>query len=155
CLGEGTNVTKGDGREIKVEDMQQGVTKVLAAGKDLHFTSQVAQSVVHTSTGETKNTIHLQYEMKGKLVDRVVTMDHPFYLANKKLVGAGALQMDDKLMDKDGNPVTIKKITWGSYIGKFWEFAVSMEKPDSNYQNHLVLTEGVVTGDYAISVYEN
>src|SRR5690606_1598451 len=84
CLGEGTNVTKGDGGEIKVENMQQGVTKVLAAGKDLHFTPQVAQSVVHTSTGETKNTIHLQYEMNGKLVDRVVTMDHPFYLANKK-----------------------------------------------------------------------
>lgn len=155
CMGEGTLVTTGNGSQIKVEDMVEGQTTVLAAGKDLRFSAQVAESVVSTSSGETKNTVYLKYEMNGKTVERVVTMDHPFLLSNKTLVGAGALQLNDELLDQNGNRVSIKEIKWGSYIGKFWEFAVSMNKPDSNYTNHLVVTEGVVTGDFAISVYEN
>lgn len=155
CMAEGTRVTTGNGSQIKVEDMVQGSTTVLAAGINLRFTSQVANSVVKTSTGDTKNSIYLEYSLNGQKIKRVVTMDHPFLLYNKKLVGAGALQMNDQLIDQNGNPVSISRISWGTYVGKFWEFATNLNVPDQNYTNHLVITEGVVTGDYAVSIYEN
>ncbi|ARO88245.1 hypothetical protein EBAPG3_010890 [Nitrosospira lacus] len=156
CLGNGTLVTLANGTELKVEDIIERKTEVKAAGKDLKFISKKVETLVGTNRGETKNTIYLKYRKRdGTMVERVVTMDHPFLLADKKLVGAGALQLKDRLIDEQGNPITIETIRWGSYIGQFWEFATSVEKPNANLDGHLVITEGVVTGDYAVSVYEN
>ena len=156
CLGEGTLVTEGSGSEIKVQDMVEKKTTVLASGKDLQFQSKLVNYVAPSKAGETKNTIYLSYSVNGKPVtERVLTMDHPMILSNKVLVGAGALQMDDKLLDQNGNEVAITSLRYGSYIGQFWEFATDMTKPNTNYDGHLVLTEGIVTGDAAISVYEN
>ena len=88
-------------------------------------------------------------------VERVVTMDHPFLLRDKTLVGAGVLQLDDELLDQHGNPVSITGLRWGRYVGRFWEFATSIAEPDPQLDGHLVITEGVVTGDYAVTVFVN
>ncbi len=155
CMGEGTSVTTGDGGEIKVEKLKEGVSTVLAAGKSLNFTSRTVGTVTETSEGETQNTIYMEYTIGDKHIKRVVTMDHPFWVAPGKLVGAGVLYIGDKLLDQHGNNVPISKIQFGTYYGRFWDFATDMNKPDDKFSGHLILTEGVVTGDYAISIYEN
>ncbi len=155
CLGQGTLVTTGDNKQIRVEDIIGNATKVLAAGKDLVFKPTTVQQIVGTNPGKTDNSIYLSYRLNGVKVERVVTMDHPFLLRDKTLVGAGVLQLDDQLLDQQGNPVNIDSLRWGSYIGRFWEFATSVTEPDQQLDGHLVLTDGVVTGDYAVTVFVN
>ncbi len=155
CLGEGTLVTTGDNRQIPVEDIVANVTTVLAAGKSLDFKPTLVGQIVGTPVGETENSIYLTYELDGRRIERVVTMDHPFLLRDKTLVGAGVLQLDDELLDQHGNPVSITALRWGRYVGRFWEFATSITEPDPQLDGHLVLTEGVVTGDYAVTIFVN
>ncbi|WP_174843488.1 hypothetical protein [Thalassococcus sp. S3] len=155
CVGEGTMVTDGHGEEIPVEAIEQGQTTVLAAGRSLEFKPKIVESIVGTAVAETENTIYLKYILDGVEIERVVTMDHPFLLADGNLVGAGVLQLKDRLVDDNGNEVEIKEVRWGTYVGQFFEFATSLEKPNADLEGHLVLTDGVVTGDYAVSVYVN
>ncbi|WP_043699773.1 hypothetical protein, partial [Yoonia vestfoldensis] len=153
CVGEGTLIAAGDGAEIPIETVEIGKTTVLAAGRSLDFKPKLVESMVGTSKGETQNTIYLKYTMNGVPLERVVTMDHPFLLKNGTLVGAGVLQVKDELVDDNGDAVQIDEIRWGTYVGQFFELAISLDPPNQNLDGHLVLTDGVVTGDYAVSIY--
>ncbi len=153
CLAEGTPVTTGDGGEIPVQQVEAGRTQVLAAGLDLKFHPVTVGQVSGAPPAKTKNTIYLKYTLDGRKRDMIVTMDQPFLLKAGYLVAAGKLSLQDQLVDRNGNAVTIDDLRWGDWEGAFWELATSMDPPDRNYTDHLILSGGLVTGDFAIQVY--
>ena len=156
CLGTGTKVTLENGSTMPVQELVQGQTKVIAAGLNLHFTGHVVGQTSFAPPAQTENTIYLQYTIDGQRVSLVVTQSHPFLLhKDRRIVGAGRLAPDDRLVDRHGNPVQIEAIAWGRYTGSFWEFATNMNPPDPNLTGHLVVTGGVVTGDFAVETFLN
>jgi hypothetical protein len=158
CLGKGTEITLADGSQLVVEKVQEGKTQVLAAGLDLQFKPHLIGTVSAAAPGQTKNTIYLKYSAGGKQRETVMTMDHPVLVqrgSNRQLVSAATLQPSDRLIDRTGQLIAIDDIKWGSYDGSFWELATNMTPPDAKYNGHLILTDGIVTGDFAISTFVN
>jgi hypothetical protein len=156
CLGSGTAITLGDGSTKPVSELKPGTTQVLAAGRGLVFTPMTVNQVSAAAPGETENTILLRYRVGGASHDLVLTMDHPLFVQNRRgerlIVAAGNLQADDQLLDRAGALVSIDTIHWGSYP-QFWELATHMDPPNADLDGHLVLTEGIVTGDFAVAAF--
>jgi len=157
CLAVDTPVSTPTGT-VKVQDIVADSTVVLAAGLDLTWSEQLVHQASFATPGLTEHTLYIRYQLAGEQGSRelVVTRDHPFLLyPDKTLVVAETLQLSDQLVDRDGQPAQVVDIRWGSYSGSFYEFATSLTPPDGDYTNHLVLTNGVVSGDFAIQVFSN
>ncbi|MEP6620926.1 MAG: hypothetical protein ABJE47_16495 [bacterium] len=157
CLAVNTPISTPDGT-VKVQDIVSDQTVVLAAGLDLTWTDQVVHQASFATPGLTEHTIYIRFQIQGESAARelVVTRDHPLVLyPDKKLIVADYLQLTDMLIDRDGQSVQVLDVSWGSYAGSFYEFATSLTPPDANYTNHLVLTNGIVSGDFAIQVYSD
>lgn len=157
CVGDGTAVTLADGGTIPIQNIEQGKTRIRAAGVDLKFKDYVVNQVSFAPAAKTLNTIHVKYTLKdGKSGQLVCTQSHPFVLyGSRKVCGAASLTLDDKLMDNEGNPVAIDRLDWGEYEGKFWEIATTMTAPDQSLDGHLILTNGIVSGDFAVETFVN
>ncbi|AUZ46332.1 hypothetical protein [Pseudomonas orientalis] len=157
CLAVDTPVATPTGT-VKVQDIVADTTIVLAAGIDLSWSEQVVGQASFATPGLTEHTLYIQYLLAGEQAPReiVVTRDHPFLIyPDKHLIVAECLQLTDQLYDQGGQPAQVVDIQWGSYSGSFYEFATSMTPPDNDYTNHLVLTNGVVSGDFAIQVFSD
>ncbi|GAA3218700.1 hypothetical protein [Actinocorallia longicatena] len=157
CLGAGTPIMLATGEDKPVNQLEPG-TPVLAAGIDLRFSAKPANLVSQSAPGLTHNTIYLAYKLNGKKCELVLTMDHPVLVkaaSGRKLVSAGSLEVTDELYAADGSTVSILSVSLGSYEGAFWELATDMTEPNATYDGHLVVTGGIVTGDYAVSTFVN
>ena len=155
CLGEGTEIMLSSGQGIPIENLTTS-QQVLAPGLDLNFHAYPVELITHAAKGVTQNTIFLTYTLSGSQRKIVVTMDQPMLVRrNGKLamIEAKTLQLADRLVDRMGNDVAIDKLDLGTYVGAFWEMATSMNPPDPNFTGHLVVTEGIVTGDFAVTTF--
>lgn len=154
CLGRGTLVTMDEhDHVIQVEDIKEKQTKVLAAGRDLKFSRRTVQVVSHSKEGRVDHAVYLRYLLAGEERESCVTMSHPFMLKNGKLTAAEALSLTSELVDRHHNAVPILELKWGTYEGEFWEFSTVDDIPDAELTNHLVVTNGVVTGDFAVEQF--
>lgn len=154
CLSRGTQVTVDDrDTTIKVEDIVEKKTRVLAAGRDLKFSPQTVQVVSHSKEGRVDHAVYLRYILEGEEREACVTMSHPFMLKDGTLTAAEALSLESNLVDRHGKVVPIIELKWGTYEGEFWEFSTVDDIPDHELKNHLVVTNGVVTGDFAVEQY--
>jgi len=84
-------------------------------------------------------------------VDMVSNPDQVFALAGGKLVRASALTQDDALMAEDGSPVRINRIAVGDYRGGIHQIAAGAAW-NGLADGHLLLTSGVVTGDFLLQM---
>lgn len=156
CLGEGTEITLGDGNTRAVQYIRVNQDKILAAGLDLKFHDVLVTQQSFAPRAKTANTIFLSYHVEGRQLASVVTQSHPFLLYDsRKIVGAALLSPSDRLVDRNGKPVTIESIRWGTYEGSFWEIATSLTQPDANLSDHLIVAGGVVIGDFAVETFIN
>lgn len=155
CIGEGSLVTVADGKKVPIEKIETGKTQILAAGRTLQFQPMIANQKSMAPRAHTINTIYLTFHVDGEKQTLVCTQSHPFMIHGKGLCAAANLAPDDKLIDRNGKPVAIDELKWGAYDGGFWEIATSMTPPDANLTGHLVLTNGVVSGDFAVETYVN
>jgi hypothetical protein len=155
CLAVDTPIATPTGT-IKVQDVVADETTVLAAGRDLQFRPYLVSQASHSAPGVTEHTIYLHYQLAdGSKRELVVSRDHVFLLKTSELTRADRLSPKDQLVDRDGQPAQIVEVLWGSYDGIFYEFATKMEPPDPNLTGHLVLTNGVVSGDFAVQAFVN
>ncbi len=151
CLSRGTRVTTNDaGGSVKVQNIVQDQTSVLAAGLDLKFQPQTVRVVSHSKAGRIDHAIYLKYKVDGEPTDACVTASHPFLLKDGTLVSAECLSLASELVDRRGRAVEIESLDWGTYEGEFWEFSTRDDIPDKELTDHLVITNGVVTGDFAV-----
>lgn len=156
CIGDRTPVAVANGSTVPIEDIVVGQTQILAAGKNLQFVPTVARQKSAAPPAQTKQTIYIEYKLGGATLQLVVTQSHPFFLhGSREVCAASRLTKADKLIDRDGGPVEITDIKLGEYTGRFWEIATNLEPPDANYNGHLILTGGVVSGDFSIETYVN
>lgn len=155
CLAVDTPIG-APGGPIKVQDIVADQTKIYAAGRDMKFTEYLVTQASKSAPGVTEHTIYLHYALSDKTEQElVVSRDHVFILSTGELIRADMLQLTDQLVDAQANPVQLLEILWGSYDGIFYEFATKMEPPDANLTGHLVLTNGVVSGDFAVQAFVN
>ena len=79
--------------------------------------------------------------------DLICTQDQPFLLSNGKYTTSSRLVPGDKLVDKDGNDVEVVFVSMGNYNGAVHHIA-AVELWNKNPDGHLILTGGVVAGDF-------
>jgi hypothetical protein len=82
----------------------------------------------------------------------ICSVDQPFLLANGKLTTGGKLRPGQQLVDKDGQPQEIKTASVGTNEGGVHHIATT-EPWKNSPDGHLLLTAGVVTGDFTLQMY--
>lgn len=149
CLAHDTPVQIAANAFKAIQYFQLG-DSVLAAGKTLEWKEhKVVFSQGTTGASRQKFTVLVTYSDTFL----VVTSDHLFVLANGKLKPASKLNTEDKLVTPDGRAVTIKALHIGDYTGGFHHIATSKSEPNENLDGHLLNTNGVVSGDYAVQLF--
>lgn len=154
CLAENTEISTAAGG-VKVQDIKENQTTVLAAGLDLTWMPKVVTQFSVATPGKWIDVIYLHYQLGGTRHEVVVTRDQLFLLKTGKIKPADKLGLRDELVDRDNQPVPILDLAWGSYNGSFYELSTTMEKPPRDLAGHLILSNGVVTPDFAVQVYQN
>jgi hypothetical protein len=155
CLAVDTPISTPTGT-IKVQDVVANKTEVLAAGRNMKFTPYLVTQASRSAPGITEHTIYLHYRLSdGAMHELVVSRDHVFLLSTGELTRADRLSINDQLMDRNAKPVQLLEVLWGSYDGIFYEFATKMEPPDPELTGHLILTNGVISGDFAVQAFVN
>jgi len=87
----------------------------------------------------------------GEGFELISTLDQVFLLSSGKLKHASQLSVKDTLTAPDGSPVEIKSIKVVQYSGGIHHIATSL-RPVESPDGHLLNTNGVVTGDYALQI---
>jgi hypothetical protein len=148
CLALGTLVAVPGGirpiESIKVGD------QVLAAGTDLKWATYQVQFSAGTGP-RTLNPLVVYLHCSG--IQAIVTPDHLFLLSNKTLQRADRLTSADKLMSPDGLSIPIDSVVLGEFIGEIHAIATSVQKPEGNFDGHLIVTNGLVSGDYTAQLH--
>ncbi|MBC6424276.1 MAG: hypothetical protein GDA43_05780 [Hormoscilla sp. SP5CHS1] len=148
CLALGTPVGATLGVNKNIENFNVGDT-VIAAGVDLKWGNVEVRYSNGTASGVQPGTIFVEY-VGGQLI---VTPDHLFLLPDKKLKRAEKLSTFDQLVGADGNPVDINRVSAGTYVCGFHHIATSTEDPQNDLTNHLIITNGIVSADYAVQLF--
>ena len=149
CLAFGTVVQAKDGKFMSIENFKINDI-ILAAGVSLDWQPEKIEYSQGTSGVKTQ-----EYAVLIRYADTHLTVkaDHVFLVSGKKIKQASKLTTQDKLIAPDGNYVDIKSIHLGEYKEAFHHIATKQEKPNTNLKGHLINTNGVVSGDYAIQKY--
>lgn len=82
-----------------------------------------------------------------------VTLNHTFLLAaTRKLIQAQMLNAGMELLLADGATTSVTKLEIKSYTGGVWNIATAIGKP-ANLDGHLIDTDGILSGDFAVQTY--
>ncbi|HTD21425.1 MAG TPA: hypothetical protein VK738_02155 [Terriglobales bacterium] len=84
--------------------------------------------------------------------DLICTPDQVFMLASGGLTTASRLFPGDQLINKDGNPLTVKTVSAGSYTGGVHHISTGLPF-NGNVDGHLLVAGGVVAGDYTLQLH--
>jgi len=126
CFLAGTMILTGDGSEIPIEDIKEGM-EVYAFDKESGElkVSKVSQTFFHPK----ENTYLIVND------NLLVTPNHPV-LNNNKWVEIGELEEGDMLTDKDNNPILISKIEEVDELSDVFNFEVE--------KYHTYVAEGII-----------
>ena len=126
CFLAGTMILTGDGSEIPIEDIKEGM-EVYAFDKESGELkiSKVSQTFFHPK----ENTYLIVND------NLLVTPNHPV-LNNNKWVEIGELEEGDMLTDKDNNPILISKIEEVDELSDVFNFEVE--------KYHTYVAEGII-----------
>lgn len=149
CLALGTPVEIDNGATTAIENIAVG-DLVLAAGLDLDWAPVTVQFSNGTTSGVQPGCVFVRHER----AELVVTADHLFLCAGR-LVRADRLNTADTLTDLDGKPVGIRNVEIGTFSGGFHHVATTTKDPEGDLTNHLIVTAGVVSADYAVQLYHS
>lgn len=152
CLANGTLVYSSDGTFTPIEKLAVGES-VMALQKDGSW----KKTIVKFSGGTEGDGNPVPYAVFVGLDNGnqlIVTADHPFLLSNKTLKTASRLTLQDKLLDKDLKPINISSIAFGTYTGGIHNISTSVSNNgETLFDNHLILTGGVISGDYYAQLF--
>ncbi|MGZ8220622.1 MAG: Hint domain-containing protein [Methylobacter sp.] len=148
----------------KIEDIQVAKDKVCTAkliiGEDnIKLAWGSAKVSFSQGTGpdsHQSNMISIIFdnpEIKGGAYKTIiVTPDHLFLISTGKLKRADQLVPGkDFLVNKEGNPISIHEISSGEYNGGVHHIATA-KKFTGHLDDHLILAEGIVTGDFELQI---
>lgn len=152
CFAHGTHIASIDG-EIEVQEIDRG-SKILVGSIDktdgLHCIWEEGEVTFSngTETGEQPAMVYIVY---GKDRELIVSPDHVFLMADGSFITARYLYPGDQFVDREGNPVDIITASIGHYKGGVHHIAVN-ENFDGTADGHLVLSGGIVSGDFTLQM---
>lgn len=149
CLAFGTPVQTEASAYKAIQEFAVGDT-VLACGLDLHWSTKKVQFSNGTAAASRQKYTVLTVYGETAIA---TTSDHIFVLKNKRLKRADRLAPGDELLTPDGGSVTVSSVHIGDYVAGFHHIATDIEVPGSDLKGHLINTNGVVSGDYAVQLY--
>jgi hypothetical protein len=151
CLALGTPVAIAQGEFKAIQDFKVG-DKVLTTGINLQWVEkEVVFSDGTTGSSVQPYTIFIEYGDTSL----IVTADHLFLMPDGKLKRADRLTINDNLIAYNGDKLRIKSVSMGTYYGGFHHIATSKEDPKGNLDGHLLNTNGIISADYAVQLYQN
>ncbi len=149
CLAAGSPVQATPTQMKTIETFTKD-GPVMAADLNFQWTQLTVAEVAGTDQIGQPNTMFVRFE-GGTLT---VTADHLFLVNGKKLITADKLTLLDTLTGPQGNAVKIIELHTGDFFGSFHNVTTSSPNPPSSDPNgHLVNTNGVISGDYALQTY--
>ncbi|PWW01256.1 Hint domain-containing protein [Paenibacillus cellulosilyticus] len=156
CFANGTRIGIPNGHKA-IEQFLPG-DKVLTAnmtvqgtGVDLSWSAATVKFSNGTGPdGHQSAMIWIRHGEEGMII---VTPDHLFLMPNGKLKRADRLVPgNDRLVSADGMPIMIHEVSIGEYHGGVHH--ISTDKAfDGSIDGHLLIAEGVVSGDFMLQVY--
>jgi hypothetical protein len=151
CLAFNTPVAIGNDQNKAIQDFKVGDT-VLAREKD-----QWVEKIVKFSDGTSPISVqpemcYITCEIDGKQQALVTTMDHTLLTEENKLIQARQLRVGTKIQLASGGLTPVLKFDVRSYTGGVWNISTGIGEP-SSLEGHLINTQGVVSGDYAVQLY--
>ncbi|SFW15402.1 hypothetical protein [Chitinophaga sancti] len=156
CCGmaPGAAVAVSKTRSIAADQLKKGDTIFVPKDTSLRqWTSVTLQfvSLSKTSTGNPQVSIQLRDE-KGKESTLIVGERQLLMMPDRKFKEARKIVPGmDQLVNKDGQPMEVSKIITGVF-GQFISYIASSAAPASEPEGHLVSLEGIIGGDYALSL---
>lgn len=164
CFANGTKIAVPDPAGFKkIEDIQVAnkvcTAKILVMGNKLNLfwgASTVSFSQGTGPDGHQSNMISITFdnpEIKdGSYKSIIVTPDHLFLLSTGTLKRADQLAPGIHfLVNKEGNGVSIHEVACGEYAGGVHHIA-TVPGFSGDMDEHLILAEGVVTGDFTLQI---
>lgn len=162
CFAYGTPIAIPEGTKV-IQDFQVGdqVLVAIPAVTDTQLQLSWSPKTVGFSSGTGPKSheaimVYLHYGDKGALI---VTTDQLFLMPNGKLKRADKLVPgQDELVLADGGTTTpLHEVRLGSYDGGVHHIATSTESLEdfTGIDDHLLNSNGVVTGDYILQLYQN
>jgi hypothetical protein len=155
CFANDTPISTAAGTVAAVQDLEIGdkvLIGSLAAG--LSFKEEALRFSSGTPAGGAAMTmVYIVYGPEKK--ELIVSPDQVLLVQGEKLTTANKLTINDKLIDHDGNEVHIELVSIGHYSGGVHHISADLHW-DGTPNNHLVLANGVVGGDYTLQLnFEN
>ncbi|HYF32995.1 MAG TPA: Ig-like domain-containing protein [Chitinophagaceae bacterium] len=152
CYANGTRIAIPTGfRAIEYFQTGDAVLTASYSSKDNKLSWMPATVKFSMGTGDDghqSNMVYLHYGDDDRQI--IVTPDQLFLLTTGELCRADRLVPGaDQLMNEWGKPVDIHEISIGEYNGGVHHISTSTEY-SNNIDGHLLLSEGVVTGDFLL-----
>ncbi len=79
-----------------------------------------------------------------------VTLNHPMIMADGSVRKAEDVKVGDQLINVDGEKETVVNLERDEFFGK----VLNVETAQKNLQSHILVAEGLLTGDFAIQTME-
>ncbi|MFI1577584.1 hypothetical protein [Embleya sp. NPDC020630] len=97
------------------------------------------------------NSVHLSFgHPDDPAAELVCSTDQPILLADGTLVQASQVQVRDRLMGADGQPVPVRSVAIGEYSGGVHHLGIGRSSEPG--EGHLVQAAGIVIGDYYLQL---
>lgn len=156
CLGNDTLIATPNGDKsiymISVGEQVLVASVGSTSGKiEVNWSTAMVNYSLGTGYGHQPIMVYLYLSGKGDN-ELICNMDQPFLLADGRYTTAEKLFPGQQLVDKDGDRVTIKLVSLGSYNGGVHHISTNslwQKSPDG----HLLLAGGVVAGDYTLQLH--
>ncbi|HZH15065.1 MAG TPA: Hint domain-containing protein [Archangium sp.] len=142
CFGEGTQVTLADGSTAKIENVKVG-DKVIANDKGLVLT------VTTLSRGSEGSPMVRIKDDQGH--EAFVTQTHPVMTANRGVLTAQELKVNDQLVTAQGTS-TLTSLTREMHKGLVYNLALGTpeELKKAGLEHGMLFAGGFLMGDYAM-----
>lgn len=153
CFAEHTMIAMAEGTK-EIKNIKKGeilkAGSIMGPGESLCTWEDIPVTFAEGSESGVQEG--MLYVVFGDKQEIIVTPDHVFLLATGKFIQAGKLKPGDQLVDESGNPIPILTVSQGRYEGGVRHISCNIDF-DGRPDRHLVLSEGIVSGDYTLQLY--
>lgn len=157
CCGCFSNDTQVAIDEIQTKAIQEFIVGDLVYVADDASLKSWSQQTVQFSAGTgligIENTlIKISFGDKDKPGNVICSRAQLFLTPERKLIRAAKLVPGEhQLLTHDGTPVMVLDLTVGKFKKGVHQIATSLQ-PTTNVDQHLILANGIVSGDYALQI---
>ncbi len=146
----GTQVAVGDGEARSMELIEVGDT-AWAGGPSLQWGGARVSFSMGAPPSPERPPIMVYVHFGDEEI--VATPDHPLLLSDGRLVRSRQLYPRASLMRANGQSALVDFVVAGQFNGGLHDIAVNGADPTGSLDGHLIVTNGIVSGDFALQTH--